>query len=361
VAWYALARWREQRALGWLVVVSLSLALAAITRPLTALVFALPVAFIVLRDSLRLRSWRPVVISALVAMPVIGILPLQDAAAGGPWWQMPYGRYTREYLPFDHLGFGLDETAPLRTRPPDIERLAQAFATFHRDYSLSRVPFALVGRLRVFFDDLTGGWALAGFILTLISLIRGPASLRFAAGTGLLLFLAHLGYAHPPQWSLYYAEALPIGAATTAVGALMLVGWGMQRAKAVELVDRRAFAAIVLSFAALWPLPDRLAVTRINLDVAREPLERFNEATASINGPAVVFVRYALGERMHRSLIRNPADYATAPIWTVYDRGVENAQLMALAPGRTAYLFDERSGQMAPLDVAQPTAAEPAP
>ena len=64
----------------------------------------------------------------------------------------------------------------------------------------------------------------------------------------------------------------------------------------------------------------------------------------------MVFVRYALGHRMHRSLIRNPADYASAPIWTAYDRGDDNARLMAVAAGRTAYVYDERWERLERLD-----------
>jgi hypothetical protein len=39
--------------------------------------------------------------------------------------------------------------------------------------------------------------------------------------------------------------------------------------------------------------------------------------------------------------VRNVPDVRSARIWTVYDRGAENAQLLRLAPRRMAYLFDE--------------------
>jgi len=34
----------------------------------------------------------------------------------------------------------------------------------------------------------------------------------------------------------------------------------------------------------------------------------------------------------------------------VYDRGADNAQLLRIAPRRKAYLFDEASWQLKPLD-----------
>lgn len=360
LAWYGLVRWREGRALRWLVLVSLSLAGAAITRPLTALVFAAPVAIVVLRDAARHRVWRQLLLSAAVAVPVIAILPIQNAATGGPWWELPYGRYARAYLPFDHMGLGLDEQEPTRSRPPDIERLAQAFATFHRDYTVSKVPGALVARVRVYFNDLAGGWALFAFLLAGIGVVAGPAALRFAAATVALLFLAHLGYAHPPQWSLYYAEALPVGAAAMAAGVALLASWLVQRLATDEAPQRRSLLLLVAAGLAILPLPERLDQIRLNLEVAREPIRRFQAATAGIDTPSVVFVRYALGHRMHRSLIQNPADYASALVWTAYDRGADNARLVALAGGRAAFVYDERWERLERLGdstVAQPDSA----
>jgi len=272
----------------------------------------------------------------------MALLPLQNVATGGPWWELPYGRYTREYLPFDHMGLGLDERAPTRTRPPDIERLAQAFAAFHKDYTASRVPAALVARTRVFFADLAGNWALLAFALAILGVAAGPAPVRFAAGSAAALLVVHLAYAHPPQWSIYYAEALPVGAAVVAVGATVVITMLARQLAVSEPAQRATLLTTLAAFIAIWPLQERIAETRLNLEVAREPLAAFEAATSSIHEPAVVFVRYALGHRMHRSLIRNPDDYASALIWTAYDRGEDNARLMSAAGNRVAYIYDER-------------------
>jgi hypothetical protein len=350
LAWYALLRWRVAHHARWLAVVSVALAIAAITRPLTALVFAIPVAVVVLRDAVRRRLWRQVAIAAIAALPVVAVLPVQNAATGGPWYKLPYSRYTSAYLPFDHMGLGLDERAPGRTRPPDIERLAQAFASFHREYTARRVPAALVARVYVFFTDLVGSWALPGLLLALLGAVAGPATLRFAIGTAALLFVTHLAYAHPPQWSLYYAEALPIGAAAIAAGVVTVAASVARRLSLDRPRERQALLVLLASAIAIWPLPERVAEVQLNLDVAREPLLRFEAAAAGIESPAVVFVRYALGHRMHRSLIGNPANYAAAPVWVVYDRGDDNARLIAVAPGRITYLYDERREQLERLD-----------
>jgi hypothetical protein len=51
-------------------------------------------------------------------------------------------------------------------------------------------------------------------------------------------------------------------------------------------------------------------------------------------------------------LIRNGPDVASAPTWIVYDRGADNVRLRAVDPSRAAYLYDEDTGVLAPLDPA---------
>jgi hypothetical protein len=350
LAWYGLLRWRAERGRGWLLAVSASMAMAAITRPLTALVFALPMAVVVLHDVLRLRAWRQAGLAAAVAILIMAVLPIQNVATGGPWWELPYGRYTRAYLPFDHMGLGLDGTVPTRSRPPDLERLAQAYAQVHRDYSASGIVPALVARFRVFLFDLAGERVLPAFLLLVVGIVAGPAALRFAFGTVALLFVVHLAYAHPPQWSLYYAEALPVGAAAIAAGVAAIASRVAARLSVDRPSMRTTLLLVLASAVAIWPLPERVAATRLSLEIAREPLLRFQAASADIHTPAVIFVRYALGHRMHRSIIQNPPDYASAPVWTVYDRGDDNQRLLGVAPGRTAYLYDERWERLEQLD-----------
>jgi hypothetical protein len=66
-------------------------------------------------------------------------------------------------------------------------------------------------------------------------------------------------------------------------------------------------------------------------------------------GGAIVFVRYAASHNDGLSLVRNAPNLDEAPVWTVYDRGAENARLMALAPERVPYLFDEATWTLQPL------------
>lgn len=346
--WYALVRWREQRRAGWLVLVACSMAGAAVTRPLTAIVLAIPVVMVVLRDAAQLRLWRQVALAGAVAVPILGLLPWQDVAAGGRWWQLPYTRYTDTYVPFDHVGFGLDTRAPLRAGPPEILRLAETFAPYHRTHTVANLPTEIVARARVFFADLAGGWTLLAVALLVAGIAAGNRALWFAAATGGGLLLVHLLYAHPPQWSIYYSESLPAAAAAVALGAVVILTW-FARVAGVDQPGPRAQLLVLLgAILAVVPLPAQIVQTRLSLDITREGLQHFDAALAGIGGPAMVFVRHSPG-RLHRGLVRNPVDYATAPVWTVHDLAAANAQLMSVAPDRSTWIYDEGSERLEPL------------
>ena len=343
MAWYAVWRWRERHAAGWLIVATLGVAATAITRPLTGIVLAATLGIVVLRDVARLGLSREAPIAIIVAIPVLSLLPMQNVAAGGRWWELPYDRYTRTYVPFDRMGFGLDTGPPTRRGPPEITRLAETFAPYHLAHTSNHLPAVFVERARVFFADLAGNWAWFAIILAGIGVASGLPALRFGFGTALLLGLIHLLYAHPPQWSIYYSEALPVGAAAIAVGTLTVLSRLARVLSVDEPLERARLLVWLATLVALQPLPDRLIRTRVGLEVAREGLLQFNTAIAGLTQPSIVFVRHT-PERLHRGLVRNPPDYPTALVWTVHDLGVENARLLALAPGRVAYLYDERSG-----------------
>ena len=87
----------------------------------------------------------------------------------------------------------------------------------------------------------------------------------------------------------------------------------------------------------------------------------FTAATAHLPGTrTIVFIRYAPEHNIHRSLIANHANLADTRTWFVYDRGAENAALMALAPGRTPYLYDDATSTFRRLDsVAADSATAP--
>jgi hypothetical protein len=349
LAWYSLLRWREHRRQPWLVAASMCVAGMVITRPLTAIAFAIPLALVIVPDVCR-GAWRQATAATMACLPLLSLLVLQNVASGGRWWELPYDRYTRTYIPFDHIGFGVDDRAPLRARPPDLERLAQALKAPHHDFTLTQVPAILVARTKVFLVDLAGPGALIAFLFLAVGAMVVPPEVRFAGASGLLLFAVHSIYAHAPQWSIYYSEALPIAAVLAAAG-FAWVSIQVARRFALDNATERCAAVILLAAGIVaWPMPERVAIFRLYLEVSREPITRFQEAIASISGPAIVFVRYDQQQPLHRSLVENTADFSAAPLWIARDRGDENVRLIAMAPKRAAYIYDERERHIVPFD-----------
>jgi hypothetical protein len=349
LSWYALLQWRRAHETKWLVAVSLCLAGLAITRPLTAVVFAIPIAIVILPDLVGRRAWRQGIVALLAGLPLLGLLALQNVESGGRWWELTYDRYTRTYLPFDHVGFGLDARAPLRERPADLERLAQALERPHQDFTPSRLPAILLNRIGIFLSDLAGPAAIPALLLLLLGAVVGTRELRFATLSGALLFSVHLIYAHAPEWSIYYSEALPVAAVLVATGTAWLVTRLVQPLSPASVAGPRA--ALLLAIAALvaWPMPDRILMQRLYLEVSREPIIAFQQAVAGLPVPSIVFVRYAPDQHLSRPLVENQAAASSAPLWTARDRGADNARLLALVPGRSAWLYDQAAQRLLPL------------
>jgi hypothetical protein len=144
--------------------------------------------------------------------------------------------------------------------------------------------------------------------------------------------VAHLIYAHPPFWVVYYAEVFPVFFLIAAVG-LSAMGRTLGRLAAAQLQT-----ATIVTAACLTPW---LAHEVWNARAEQAVFSRFHRSAAAIlasipEGRAVVFVHYPPGHQHHDSLIMNSPDYRTARLWLVYDRGAQNERLLQLTD-RTAY------------------------
>jgi hypothetical protein len=158
-------------------------------------------------------------------------------------------------------------------------------------------------------------------------------------------FLVYLVYAHPPHWAVYYHEVNPILAFVTALGVwraleTITAWWRPREPSGSRIVAAGAgVAALILALG----LADGAKV-KAQVHQRYAYARRFAETLAAVTDPkAVVFVRYHPRHNPHRSLIENPADFARARIWVARDREADNLRLIALAPDRAPYLFDEAS------------------
>ena len=347
LGWWALLRWSESRGRRWMVVIGTCVGWCIITRPLTGLVFAFSLVWPVLAVARRTQAWRQAGAGVLVALAVAVILPLANQRTTGSWWRMPWLVYSRQYMPYDRMGFGLDSTPPARP----INHETAAYNRMAMEYRRAHVPRALPG---IAADRLAriavGMWGPALLVLlpaAVLGVVKAPRQSRLALGAAVLLVAAHLGYAHAPQWTVYYTEVLPVLAFFTAVGLAWLLapaaGTGPTRG-----VSRFAAAAILV----LWFLNSTRTVVAARGRSLRlhRPITAFAQKLTTIrNGKAVVFVREGQHPSLNRSLVLNAPDLRRAPIWVVHDLGPRNAELLSLARGRTAYMYDATSRTLLPL------------
>ena len=367
VGWWALLEWRRTRHRGWLLALSACAAWGAITRPLTMLAFAIPVAAVVLYDVFRLRLWRDTALATALGIGIVAIMPLWSQGTLGTTSPTPYSLYSELYFPFDRMGFGMDTTPPVRALPPDMVMFRRYMMPGHRGYDWNVLPRAYRERLAVV-TQRSGEWKLRALLwLAVAGLVVAGASTWFAVGSGLLLLAAYLSFAHGAEWSIYYLEITMVVPFLVACGAWWVVTalrerrigrTRAERAASLHAVPAgAALAGAVMAFALALYVPGALAGGRRAHRNQAGYHQSAHAAVAKLPGEKlIVFVRYATGHNPHQSLIFNQADLPGARVWWVYDRGTDNARLLRVAGDRTPYLLDEGHGWLGPLaDAPRPS------
>lgn len=339
VAWWALLEWRETRRTRWMVALALSVSWGAITRPATMFVFAIPVGVVVVRDVIRTRRWRDLVTGLAAGFLVLGILPLWNAGTTGSWKTTPLSLYTRQYLPFDIPGYTVDDTPPERALPPEMERVRSFLHDIKQTQATAPAWVTAFERGGLLFRDTFAGWRLPFALAFLLGLGALGAPGWFALGSSALLIVAYLSQAHTADWVVYYLETIPVLSFTAAIGAARAL-----RAVPAAKVPRWLAPAAAAVFAAL--LATDVLVARDTLArISAEP-RLFREAVARLpKKPNVVFVKYSPRRNMHIALVENRGMLRDAESWIVHDRGPDDLRLYAAAAGRTAYVFDEATGE----------------
>jgi hypothetical protein len=188
--------------------------------------------------------------------------------------------------------------------------------------------------------------------------------LLFAIGSALVLMIVYLWFGHGAEWTVYYAEIQPVLALVTALGLWRLLRWSRVSENPRTVSPRAAGASLILVAATLVLGYYIVGETRYRSAKMRRYQGQFVSMLGLLPAQkAIVFVRYAPWHNPHLSLVYNEPDLPDARRWIVYDRGpVENAKLMALAPERRAFIFDEEHsavGVYSPNGIT-PLAAAPA-
>jgi hypothetical protein len=354
LGWWALYDWHLRPRRRTLILLGACIAWALITRPLTGLVFAVPSIAVAVWSARKRGLLAELKYAVLVGAVVLLIVPLWSRFTTGSWTQTPQSLYTRTYIPWDVIGFGLDSTPPLRALPPDQQWEIDGFKALHRSHTVESIPHDATARLAGLHSDVFSGWraGLAGFfILGLFSL---PTAVVIGAIASLLLFLSYLAYAHPGFWTIYYLEALPVVAMITVLGFVFAMKWlrrnidvgGDMRDSFLGAQEKREGAGsvvgIVLAIALLAasvPMIRAEAAFRTRVASPRVGLwEIMDKLPTPCN---LLIVRDERNEP--RTLVTNSADPAHARTWLVHDLGSENIRIHNFAPDRAGYLIDVKA------------------
>jgi hypothetical protein len=351
--WWGVLEWRASGRRGWLLLISGLIGWQAITRPLTAIAFALPIGILVLLTLRRTGRWRDLAPAMAVGLLCLSIIPYQNQVTTGNWRLTPLKHYSEVYFPFDLPGFGYDSTPPQRAWPPDFKAFADRFSPMHREFTPDRLPEILLRRSSHVLQDSWGRWLPSFALLAVIGFAAGGPAVMFGGLTCLSLQLTYLTFAHDENWNVYYLEGEAVLILAVALGFAWLARQAVRigRGESDEIVTRRT--GLVLTLLSLVVFGSWSRTIREARGTARYvsfDQERFRRQVDRLPGPSIVFVRYAADHDLNHSLITNVPDLAAAHAWLVYDRGSDNPRLMAVAPDRKAYLYEEERRKLTPLD-----------
>jgi dolichyl-phosphate-mannose-protein mannosyltransferase len=340
IVWWALLEWRSTRATKWLLIIAAAMGWGAITRPLTMLAFAVPVGFVVLRDVIRLKLWRDFAMAFALGTVILGILPLWSFETTGNAKVTPLSAYDRDYLPYDHPGFGMDSTPPRRLLNAVNQFTYAEFFREHEQHTIATLPRVAYERLREIAHSEWDGIRAILIPLIIFGMTGMTAEMAFALACSAALFVGYLSYGHFAGWTLYYFEAMPVFSFFAARGlwralenVAALAHMSAARTRTVGIAVAVLLAALTAYEVHAWRI-ERLRVASWYI-VFNEELEKLPDE------PMVIFVRYRPTISPHAHVVRNSPTLATDAVWIVNDMGDRNKELMRYAGSRVPLIFHE--------------------
>ncbi len=354
LAWsYFAWRYRREGRRRDLILTSLLVAFAGITRPATAIALVIPVPFIVwprLRDAVGRRSALTAIGAGLV---ICAVVPFWNHAVLGSWTKLPYAEYSARTFPFDMPRWHIDWSPPPRVLPPDIQSLGDAQRASYEARPLDSLPAMFLERLnQVGVAAIPPGFASLRYVAPIGLLAAGGAGM-VALASALLLLLANLLIPQPPTWTIYYLEVFPV----VAFGIVVLLK------KAAEFVASRVLlagdvaphvpaAALVAGLALLAAGGTRWRPDRVDDNGWMRREMYFRAGVCALPpGKKIVFVQPRPVPSPHHILVDNDPRWERTDTWIV--RAWDTPRQLALleaAPDRAAYYYDEKAGWLARMN-----------
>jgi hypothetical protein len=362
LGWYALLRWRDGSE-RWLYVVGAAVGWLGLTRPLTALAYAIPVGVYVLRRIAQRRQWRTLGGPIVLGLAILLVIPLWSWKTVDRATKTPYAFYSEMYFPWDAPGFGLDSTPPQRALPPDMALIAKYASMPHRDYVPSALPKFFAERAYYVGRDAWGQSRSILIVFAVIGLLAIIPEVAFGLGSLLVLLVTYLWFQHGSTWTVYYLEGHSVLAMLVALGFWRVMNLWPRRT-AERDVGRWTITPLAAGVSMLLMLyfvyaAKGLAGEMHDRIIMNQRYQRgFLAAVDKLPAEkSIVFVRYGPDHNPHLSVINNDPDLPSARHWFVYDRGPDNLRLMRVAPDRAVFLFDDANNTLHPFVPARDTVA----
>jgi hypothetical protein len=366
LGWYALLRWRDGSE-RWLYVVGAAVGWLGLTRPLTALAYAIPVGIYVLRKTSQRHQWKALGGPIVLGFAILLVIPLWSWKTVDRATKTPYALYSEMYFPWDAPGFGLDSTPPQRALPPDMALIARYASLPHVDYVPSALPRFLAERAFYVGRDAWGQSRSILIVFAVIGLLSITPEIAFGLGSLLILLVTYLWFQHGSTWTVYYLEGHSVLAMLVALGFWRVMNlWprgSVERGPRTWTITPIAAGTSMLLMLFYVYAAKGLAGEMHDRIINNQRYQRgFLDAVNRLPAEkAIVFVRYGPEHNPHLSLINNDPDLPSARRWFVYDRGPDNLRLMRTAPDRAAFLFDDANHSLHPFVPARDTVADPGP
>lgn len=363
-------RWRRSRDWRWALALGVCAGWAAITRPVDALCFAIPVGIAMLFDLARGpgRAWgRSAGAVVLGALPFLLLQAVFNLGVTGSLTKLPYTSYLEQDQPGSTFGFRAVDPSK---RPPSPLPQKQAYYDWCRTYLARHQPGNFLdpwlhaqrlsdGQTRPAYLSMIADTTMPARILVLLAaagLLGLGDRRRIVLAATLPLFV--ILYLFNPFFLEHYAIAV-----IPAVALLVLLGVRALARAWPRLARPITFAAtgviLAASLTSLWEIDRFIPGPKVDDETFHSAVLRaINlDYPAALDKPAVVLFRYPTGDDFFREPVYNwdvawPDD---APIIRAHDLGpARDREIVdyyaARQPDRTFYLFDAKSpNPMIPL------------
>lgn len=352
LAWRAKPSWRLAAAIG------VASGWAAITRPLDALIIAIPIGIDIL---LRLRTEHPRAwlrnIAPLIAaaIPFLTLQIIFNLGVTGSLARTPFDLHADLYYPGTSIGFHeFDPTLRPASAAPQKQK-------FHDDWTIPAIQRHQSGKVLSNWlnEDLNHTLAFTLPHVWLVILL--PAAILGLACARRRLILLII-----PLWiGLYsfYTFFLPHYALLIAPAIILLALIGAQQLQHFWPSARNAVGTFITLSIVILSLTHTFELNRMVRDQKMDASElRIVQAkldSSEVRRPAVVLFRFAPNsppaiEPVYNTDVPWPDD---APIIRAHDRGDRNIEIFsyysAIQPERTFYRYDRQDGSLTYLGVAR--------